>query len=199
MLDVDVNDGVYVNDERRKIRERLWNHFSCDTQRILGGSPCLGACPRSDVRESTLVTSSCHSSLLSECACVPHRSGFSCVSSQTPLGFSLFLSLLLILLSSFGCALVVSCCSAQCSVDVPSSSLSRPPLPFGSSVFACKPTLLPVPACGHSPQEYLLSRRVSSHFLSWLPSFTVSVMLLGVVSCCFTVPRSAWPLRCSSA
>ena len=37
------------------------------------------------------------------------------------------------LLSSLGCALVVSCCSAQCSVDVPSSSLSRLPLPFGST------------------------------------------------------------------
>ena len=57
-----------------------------------GGSPCLGACPRSDVSESTLVTSSCHSSLLSECVCVPHRSGFSCVSSLTPMGFSLLIS-----------------------------------------------------------------------------------------------------------
>ena len=46
----------------------------------LCGSPCLGACPRSDGRESILVTSSCHSSHLSVCTCVPHRPGFRRVS-----------------------------------------------------------------------------------------------------------------------
>ena len=36
VLDVDDNDGVYANDEKAKIRERLWNQFSRDTQRVLG-------------------------------------------------------------------------------------------------------------------------------------------------------------------
>ena len=70
---------------------------------------------------------------------------------------------------------------------------------LGQVLSLVKPTLLPVPACGHSPQEYHLPKKVSSHFLSWLPSFTVTVIVLGVGSCCFTVPRSAWSLRCSSA
>ena len=35
VLDVDVNSGVFVNDERRKF-ESDWNQFSCDTQRVLG-------------------------------------------------------------------------------------------------------------------------------------------------------------------
>ena len=38
VLDVDVKDGVHVNDERRKIRERHWNQFSRDTKRVLGTS-----------------------------------------------------------------------------------------------------------------------------------------------------------------
>ena len=38
VLDLDVNDGVYVNDERQKRRERLWNQFSRDTPRVLGTS-----------------------------------------------------------------------------------------------------------------------------------------------------------------
>ena len=37
VLDVDVNDGVYVNDERR-FRERFWNQFTCHSQRVLGTS-----------------------------------------------------------------------------------------------------------------------------------------------------------------
>ena len=35
VLDVDVNDGVYVRDEKAKIRERLWNQFSYYSQRVL--------------------------------------------------------------------------------------------------------------------------------------------------------------------
>ena len=116
--------------------------------------------------------------------------------------------------------------------------LSRPPLPFlGQVLSLVKPTLLPVPACGHSPQEYHLPRKVSSHFpllaclvasvpgatrlqlcepvattalpcvrparsspsLAPFPVFTCAMMVLGAGSCCFTVPRSAWSLRCSSA
>ena len=38
VLDVDVNDGVYVNDERRQSGSDFWNHFSRDTQRVLGTS-----------------------------------------------------------------------------------------------------------------------------------------------------------------
>ena len=41
-----------------------------------------------------------------------------------------------------------------------------------------KPTLLPVPACGHSPHDYHLPRNVSSHFLYWRGSWR---------------PRLLWP------
>ena len=37
-LDVDVNDGVYVNNERRKFKRDSGNQFSRDTQRALGTS-----------------------------------------------------------------------------------------------------------------------------------------------------------------
>ena len=41
--------------------------------------------------------------------------------------------------------------------------LSRLPLPFWGQVLSLvKATLLPVPACGNSPQEYHLPRKVSS-------------------------------------
>ena len=142
---------------------------------------------------------------------------------------------------------MVSCCTAQHSVDessssAPSASHRRLPISSSAAILGqvlslVKPTLLPVPACGHSPQEYHLPRKVSSHFpllaclvasvpgatllqlsepvattvlplcptsaviafFGPVPSFTGTVMVLGAGSCCFTVPRSAWSLRCSSA
>ena len=105
----------------------------------LGGSPCLGACPRSDGRESTLVTSSCRSSL---CERV-----YLCASSSWFSRVSLFCGSLGCLSSHLGCWILLSVfrvCSCgfvlfgAMFVDVSSSSLSRPPLPFGSSAFACK-------------------------------------------------------------
>ena len=35
VLDVDVNDGVNVNDERRQFEHRFWSQFSCHSQRVL--------------------------------------------------------------------------------------------------------------------------------------------------------------------
>ena len=139
---------------------------------------------------------------------------------------------------------MVSCCTAQYSVDASSSSapfashrrlsISSSAAILGQVLSLVKPTVL---ACGHSPQEYHLPRKVSSHFrllaclvasvpgaarlqlcepvattalplcptsavlafFGPVPSFTGTVMVLGAGSCCFTVPRSAWSLRCSSA
>ena len=38
VLDEGVNDGVYVNDERRKFENDLWIQVSCDAQGVLGTS-----------------------------------------------------------------------------------------------------------------------------------------------------------------
>ena len=146
----------------------------------LGGSPCLGACPRSDGRESTLVMSSCHSSHLSVCTCVPHSLGFRRVSL-----FVGSLSVVGLCCQSFGCAPVVSCCSAhtqsmslqlQLHLRLIVLPISSSAAFLGQVLSLVKPTLLPAPACGRSPQEHHLPRKVSSHFplLAWLAPFPVS-------------------------
>ena len=182
-------DTTGARPHNHRARNGVWRSWNYTTKAAvkyshMGGSPCLGACPRSDGRETTLVTSSCHSSLLSVCACVPHRPGFLVyLVSVDPLGVSLLISA------------VGSCCHLSGVLlwfravrrNVRSMCLHRHYLVLrchlGQVLSLVKPTLLPVSACGHSPQKYLLSKRVSSHFLSWLPSFTVTMMVLGAGSC----------------
>ena len=151
---------------------------------------------------------SCHSSHLSVCTCVPHRPGFRrvslyfgslrCLSTRLS-GWTL---LTVFRVCTYGFVLYGAILS-RCVFIFSSICVSSPTnylvlrCHFGSSAFACEPTLLPVPACGHSPQEYHLPRKVSSHF----PLLACLVAVPGAtrLQLCEPVATTALPLCPTSA